>query len=89
MSEPPKKSFRLASELPKGTRDQDNAKPVPPPPKGPHIDHPRLAPPGMAGVRPVSFRVVKPPPAPPIGKSPADQFKAIVLSPDKASTREH
>ncbi|MCB2062671.1 MAG: hypothetical protein KDE25_04280 [Novosphingobium sp.] len=38
-------------------RDQDNAKPVPPPPAMFRLDHPRLAPPGMKGVRPMTYKM--------------------------------
>lgn len=36
-------------------RDLDNVKPTPAPPRGIHLDHPRLAPPGMSGIK--RFRV--------------------------------
>lgn len=41
-------------------RDMDNAQPEPPKPQGTKIDHPRLAPPGMAGVK-TSRRLGLPP----------------------------
>jgi hypothetical protein len=46
-------SFK-ASDL--NVRDQDNAQPVPPPPRNVHIGRPRLAPPGMSGIKPAPQR---------------------------------
>jgi hypothetical protein len=42
--DPPQTSFTL--------RDLDNAQPVTPRPQGLNLNHPRLAPPGMAGIKP-------------------------------------
>ncbi len=46
--DPPQTSFTL--------RDLDNAQPVTPRPQGLNLNHPRLAPPGMAGIKPSGVR---------------------------------
>jgi hypothetical protein len=46
---PPSKAFSLAHNPKPTIADKDNVQRQPKPPM--HIEHPRLAPPGMAGVR--------------------------------------
>ena len=46
---PPSKAFSLAHQPKPTIADKDNVQRQPKPPM--HIEHPRLAPPGMAGVR--------------------------------------
>jgi hypothetical protein len=53
------KPFRLAAGV---VRDKDNAQPREPRPQFMPNDHPRLAPPGMSGIRNVRLVPVPPPP---------------------------
>jgi hypothetical protein len=48
----PKKPFSLAGSKEPVVRDKDNAAPKIKPPEQTHLHHPRLAPPGMSGIRP-------------------------------------
>lgn len=49
----PGKPFSLTASA---IRDKDNAQPQPPRPRFVSLDHPRLAPPGMAGTRSGAFK---------------------------------
>lgn len=48
----PKKPFSLAGSKGPVVRDKDNAAPKIRPPEQSNLHHPRLAPPGMSGIRP-------------------------------------
>lgn len=48
----PKKPFSLAGSKEPVVRDKDNAAPKIRPPEQSNLHHPRLAPPGMSGIRP-------------------------------------
>jgi hypothetical protein len=72
------KPFRLASGVP---RDKDNAMPREPRPQFLANDHPRLAPPGMSGVRSAERLGLQRAMAPPAReKRPRAVFKSLVRS---------
>lgn len=94
----PKKPFSLGQGKTSFTlRDLDNVAPRPAPPQNIRIDHPRLAPPGMSGIKP-SIRPVLMPSLPKIPRQKIEPglqgeakraFKSLVQSmPGKGHERD-
>lgn len=89
----PKKPFSLAGSKEPVVRDKDNAAPRIKPPELAHVPHPRLAPPGMSGIKmglPAMERYVgqpSPKPQPPKREpeTPKRAFTSLVRSlPEKS-----
>lgn len=64
-------------------RDLDNAQPVIPPPRMMYLPNPRLAPPGMSGIR-ITIRPVGQSVATKEREAPSRAFKPLVSSPGKS-----
>jgi hypothetical protein len=90
---PPLTPFaKAAQKPPENIRDKDNAQPRVPPPQQVRVPAPRLAPPGMSGIRPVQPpKMMREPPKMPkptrqVGKASEinKEFKSLVSKgPDK------
>lgn len=88
----PKKPFSLAGSKEPVVRDKDNAAPRIKPPEFEHLPHPRLAPPGMSGIKmglPAMERFGgQPSPKPPMKREhepPKRAFTSLVQSPPDKS----
>lgn len=87
----PRKPFSLAGSKEPVVRDKDNVAPKIKPPEQTHLHHPRLAPPGMSGIRP-SLQQGYPRPLPPVSQARSEQerqgaakraFAPLVQRPNK------